>query len=158
MPLPYGLLEACRLLSLQPPEIRITRLDGRPIDTEGEYRTSAHFKGDPFLTRAGAIGSTKGRRASKAAAKESCAAEVVRYLIKMVNEDTELEEEESAKREQPKHWQENTLRMYASQGFVGCWWGYVMCMYGHDGCWSGYYWNFWSLSMLKTAIVNWSMY
>lgn len=54
------------------------------------------------------------------AAKELCAAEVVRYLIKMVNEDTELEEEEAAKREQPEHWQRNTLRMYASQGFVGC--------------------------------------
>ncbi|BCR91752.1 uncharacterized protein ACHE_70595A [Aspergillus chevalieri] len=121
LPTPFARLKkACRLLSLQPPEIRITRLDGCPVDTEGEYRTSAHFKGDPFLTRAGAIGSTKGQRASKAAAKELCAAEVVRYLIKMVSEDTELEEEEAAKREQPKHWQENTLRMYASQGFVGC--------------------------------------
>lgn len=120
LPSPYKLLEACRLLSLRPPEIRITRLDSDLVETEGEYRTSAHFKGDPFLTRAGAIGSTKGRRASKMAAKELCAAEVVRYLIKMVNEDTELEEEEAAKREQPEHWQRNTLRMYASQGFVGC--------------------------------------
>lgn len=51
-------------------------------------------------------------------ARESCAGEVVRYLLRMVNEDTILEEEEAAKREQPEQWRENIIKVYAQQGIL----------------------------------------
>jgi hypothetical protein len=48
--------KVCDLLKLEHPEIRIERSDGRLIETGGQYTAAAYFKGDPFLTRAGAIG------------------------------------------------------------------------------------------------------
>lgn len=114
-----GLTEACQLLSLQRPEISVERTDGRLVEGEGEYSAAAYFQGDPFLTRAGAIGSIKGVHQSQMAARESCAGEVVKYLLRMVNEDTILEEEEAAKREQPEQWRENIGKVYAKQGILG---------------------------------------
>lgn len=110
--------ETCEILSLQKPEIHIERPDGRLIESAGEYIAAAYFQGDPFLTRAGPIGATKGFRLSKTLARESCASEVVRYLIKMVNEDTILEEEEAAKREAPEVWREKIVRIYTQQGWL----------------------------------------
>lgn len=41
----------------------------------------------------------------------------MRYLIKMVNEDTILEEE-AAKREAPEVWREKTVKVYTQQGWL----------------------------------------
>lgn len=88
------------------------------MEGEGEYSAAAYFQGDPFLTRAGAIGFIKGVHQSEMAARESCAGEVVKYLLRMVNEDTILEAEEGAKREQPEQWRENILKVYVDQGIL----------------------------------------
>lgn len=110
--------EACALLSLQFPEIRIDRLDGRLVETSGEYIAAAYFQGDPFLTRAGAIGTFSGTKPSKTAAREICAEHVVTYLIKMVNEDTILEEIAANQRAEPDQWRENIERVYEKNGWL----------------------------------------
>lgn len=112
-------IEACLLLSLQFPEIRIDRLDGRLVETDGEYTAAAYFQGDPFLTRAGAIGRFTGTKPNKSAAHEACAGNVVTYLIKMVNEDTVQEEIAANQRAEPYQWRENIENVYEKAGWLG---------------------------------------
>ncbi|KAL5339292.1 hypothetical protein BJX70DRAFT_161702 [Aspergillus crustosus] len=88
-----GKLDKTRnLLALEHPEIYIERIDGRLIDTDGEYTAAAYFKSDPFLARAGAIGKISGFFNSKNGAHEACAWKAYDYLIKMVKEDMVLED------------------------------------------------------------------
>lgn len=107
--------EACALLSLQFPEIRIDRL----VETNGEYTAAAYFQGDPFLIRAGAIGTLSGTKQSKIAAHEACAGNVVTYLIQIVNEDTILEDIAAKKRAGLNQWRENIEKVYEKNGWLG---------------------------------------
>lgn len=102
--------EICALLSLEPPELRVTRLDSYrhlvnstyiSSSSSGEcyYKAAAYFRDDPFLTRAGAIGEIKSMRTSDPnTVLEACAKEVVTYLINIVTEDTLLEEDAKLQR------------------------------------------------------------
>ncbi|KAL4875496.1 hypothetical protein BJY04DRAFT_223958 [Aspergillus karnatakaensis] len=98
--------KTCDLLSLEHPEIRVERMDGRLVDTEGEYIAAAHFKSDPFLARAGGIGQVHGTYSSKNSALEACVRQVCDYLIKMVEEDMELEDKASAEKKAIATWPE----------------------------------------------------
>lgn len=102
--------EICDLLALEHPEIRIERLDGRLIDTEGNYSAAAYFKSDPFLARAGAIGQIKSFSGSQRAVHEACAWGVYDYLIDMVREDMALEEKITEEREAITQWGQNAAK------------------------------------------------
>ncbi|WEW59867.1 hypothetical protein PRK78_005348 [Emydomyces testavorans] len=74
----------CQLMGIQAPEFRITQTpEGF---RNGQADAAAYFSADPYLARVGAIGEVKFVR-PKEMAKEACAAEVVKFLIKMVEED-----------------------------------------------------------------------
>lgn len=111
--------EVCMLLFLQFPEIRVDRVDGRLVETHGEYTAAAYFQGDPFLTRAGAIGSFSDTQPSKDAAREACAGNVVTYLINIVKEDTAEEEFAANQRAEPYQWRENMENIYEKNGWLG---------------------------------------
>lgn len=54
----------------------------------------ATFQNEPFLTRAGPIGLITKYPGTKLVAEERCCQKVVDYLVKMVREDYEFENEE----------------------------------------------------------------
>lgn len=58
----------------------------------------ATFQNEPFLTRAGPIGLINKYPGTKLAAEERCCQKVVDYLLKMVREDYEFENEEMEQR------------------------------------------------------------
>ena len=78
--------------------MRITRLDfyghlfaSSPAPGEHLYQAAAYFRGDPFLARAGAIGTIKSMRASDPnTVREACIQRVVWFLTQIVREDTFL--------------------------------------------------------------------
>jgi hypothetical protein len=94
----------CDLLKLEHPEVRIERIDGRLIETEGQYTAAAYFKGDPFLTRAGAIGRIQTFSGTRTAVHEACAWNVCNYLIDLVKEDMMLEDNAAKERETITRW------------------------------------------------------
>ncbi|KAL4743055.1 hypothetical protein BDV11DRAFT_179472 [Aspergillus similis] len=94
----------CDLLKLEHPEIRIERSDGRLIENEGQYTAAAYFRGDPFLTRAGAIGRIQTFSGTRTAVHEACAWNVCDYLIDLVKEDMMLEDNAAKKRETITRW------------------------------------------------------
>ncbi|KAL3432470.1 hypothetical protein BDV09DRAFT_197661 [Aspergillus tetrazonus] len=96
--------EVCDLLKLEHPEIRIERSDGRLIETDGQYTAAAYFKGDPFLTRAGAIGRIQTFSGTRTAVHEACAWNVCNYLIDLVKEDMMLEDNAAKERETITRW------------------------------------------------------
>ncbi|RAH71202.1 uncharacterized protein BO66DRAFT_437624 [Aspergillus aculeatinus CBS 121060] len=98
------LQKVCDLLRLEYPEIRVDRQDGRLIDTRGEYTAGAYFKTDPFLRRAGAVGPVTGLQDSRSLAEQACAEEVIKYLIRMVEEDEELETKIAKQRQSVEQW------------------------------------------------------
>jgi hypothetical protein len=98
--------ETCDLLALEHPEIRIERIDGRLIDTDGEYTAAAYFKTDPFLARAGAIGQSRGSFAARDGIHEACAWKTYDYLIKMVREDMALERKAAEEQKAITRWAE----------------------------------------------------
>ncbi|KAI9372029.1 hypothetical protein BJX61DRAFT_534300 [Aspergillus egyptiacus] len=100
----------CDLLSLERPEIRIDRVDGRLVESEGEYTAAAYFKTDPFLARAGAIGHVQNFNGTRDMAHEACARGTSDYLIKMVEEDTALENTAAEEREAIIRWGESAAR------------------------------------------------
>ncbi|KAL3472440.1 hypothetical protein BJX99DRAFT_216024 [Aspergillus californicus] len=100
------LQKICELLSLERPEYHIERADGRLIDTEGEYTAAVYFKNDPFLARAGAIGRVQAFSGTRDAVHEACAREASAYLIKMVEEDTTLENTAAEERNAMNRWGE----------------------------------------------------
>ncbi|KAL2824759.1 hypothetical protein BDW59DRAFT_147030 [Aspergillus cavernicola] len=96
----------CDLLPLEHPEIQIESSDGRLLETEGEYTATAYFKSDPFLARAGAIGHVQSFSGTRDAVHEACAREVSNYLIRMVDEDTALENAAAEERQAINQWGE----------------------------------------------------
>ncbi|RAK77143.1 uncharacterized protein BO72DRAFT_527908 [Aspergillus fijiensis CBS 313.89] len=98
------LQKVCDLLRLEYPEIRVDRQDGRLVDTRGEYTAGAYFKTDPFLRRAGAVGPVTGLQDSRSLAEQACAEEVIKYLIRMVEEDEELETKIAKQRQSVEQW------------------------------------------------------
>lgn len=58
------------------------------------YTVWATFQNEPFLTRAGPIGLIKKYPGTRLIAEERCCQKVVEYLLKMVEEDYEFENEE----------------------------------------------------------------
>lgn len=71
-------------MGIRAPEYRIsqTQEDFR----NGQASAAAYFHEEPYLSRVGAIGAVKNFR-PKEMAKEACAAEVVAFLTKIVEED-----------------------------------------------------------------------
>ncbi|KAL4801914.1 hypothetical protein BDV18DRAFT_164425 [Aspergillus unguis] len=100
--------EICELLALEYPDIRAERVDGRLVETEGQYTVAAYFKTDPFLVRAGAVGKIKIFRGTQIGAHQACAREVCNYLICMVKEDMALEEGATKERESITRWGGNS--------------------------------------------------
>ncbi|KAL4762354.1 uncharacterized protein BDW70DRAFT_159014 [Aspergillus foveolatus] len=96
--------EVCSLLKLEHPEILLERSDGRLIETEGQYTAAAYFEGDPFLTRAGAIGRIQTFSGIRTAVHEACAWNVYNYLIDLVKEDMMLEDNAAKERETITRW------------------------------------------------------
>ncbi len=58
----------------------------------------ASFDSEPFLTRAGQIGLVERYPGTRANAEERCCQKVVEYLLNMVKEDYQLENEEMKQR------------------------------------------------------------
>ncbi|KLJ13512.1 hypothetical protein EMPG_11551 [Blastomyces silverae] len=83
----------CSLLSMEQPEYHITPLEGQADGTAVLFSAASRFPNDPFLARVGNIGRTKYVESTQMA-KEKCAAQVVGYLMKMVREDEEWEQED----------------------------------------------------------------
>ncbi|KAL4897427.1 hypothetical protein BDV59DRAFT_197720 [Aspergillus ambiguus] len=100
------LSKTCQMLCLEPPEIRVERrLDGRLVDAdEGLYNAAAYFRHDPFLTRVGAIGRVENEPGTRRSVTESCARRAVVYLLRVVDEDTALEEENTEQRARRDQW------------------------------------------------------
>ncbi|RDW61255.1 uncharacterized protein DSM5745_10753 [Aspergillus mulundensis] len=98
--------EICSLLTLERPEMRIERTDGRLIETDGQYTAAAYFNSDPFLARAGAIGKIQTFSGNRAAASCACAQRVCEYLIDLVKEDMMLEDNAAKEREAISRWGE----------------------------------------------------
>lgn len=97
-------IEVCELLELEYPELRVERLDGRLVETYGDYTAGAYFKTDPFLTRAGAIGHISSMQGTRLAVEESCAQKVVDYLMTMVQEDCNMEKAAAEERQLIEQW------------------------------------------------------
>ncbi|KAK2801817.1 hypothetical protein FQN50_007562 [Emmonsiellopsis sp. PD_5] len=93
----------CSLLSMEPPEYRVepTRSDPYlPV-----YSIVALFPNDPFLARVGPIGYTTYEHGLRSVAQEACAEEVASYLVKMVADDEEWEEENVKKARNIQVWE-----------------------------------------------------
>ncbi|KAB8228119.1 uncharacterized protein BDW43DRAFT_316218 [Aspergillus alliaceus] len=78
-------IEVCNLLSLGQPIMKIEGLDGRLIDSKGEYTAAAYFQDHPSLVRAGAIGRVK-MTGPRTAAQGAYAEKVAEYLVQMVED------------------------------------------------------------------------
>ncbi|RAL04354.1 uncharacterized protein BO80DRAFT_432050 [Aspergillus ibericus CBS 121593] len=104
------LTKVCELLELEHPEVRVDRLDGRLVETQGDYTAGAYFKNDPFLTRAGAIGHIISMQGTKFAVEEACAQKVVDYLMTLVQEDYNLEEAAAEERRLIEQWGKGNKR------------------------------------------------
>ena len=98
----FAFVEVCDLLHLERPRYQIDASRGRL--NEMQYRAAAHFPGDPYLARVGAIGQVKNVSGSMEIAKEACAAKVVKYLIQMVKDDSSWEDRDREKEEKLKAW------------------------------------------------------
>lgn len=103
--------EACTLLSLGRPEIRIEAADGL-------YKAAAYFRDHPFLVRAGAIGTAAGI-IDENTALSACAERAVRYVIDMVREDTMQDDELASERDQVCEWKKNVVQEYVARGLLG---------------------------------------
>jgi len=101
----------CTLLSLERPEIRIEAVDGL-------YKAAAYFRDNPFLVRAGAIGSIRGV-IGEDAALGACAERVVRFVIDMVREDTLQEDELASEPDHVHAWKKNGVKEYVNHGLLG---------------------------------------
>ncbi|PYI04496.1 hypothetical protein BO78DRAFT_449686 [Aspergillus sclerotiicarbonarius CBS 121057] len=104
------LTKVCELLELEHPELRVDRLDGRLVETHGDYTAGAYFKNDPFLTRAGAVGHIISMQGTKIAVEEACAQKVVDYLMTMVQEDYNIEEAAAEERRIIEQWGKGNRR------------------------------------------------
>ncbi|OJD10741.1 hypothetical protein AJ78_08328 [Emergomyces pasteurianus Ep9510] len=93
----------CSLLSMEQPEYQIDPLQAQE-GVASLFSAAARFPNDPFLSRVGKIGRTKFVD-SMQMAKEKCAAQVVVYLIKMVQEDEEWEDPEVKVEENIRKWE-----------------------------------------------------
>ncbi|KAL2379680.1 hypothetical protein RJ035_007055 [Blastomyces gilchristii] len=71
----------------------ITPLEGQADGTALLFSAAARFPNDPFLARVGNIGWTKYVESTQMA-KEKCAVQVVGYLMRMVREDEDWEQED----------------------------------------------------------------
>lgn len=76
----------CGRLALQDPEYNLD-LYNRGFGAS-EYYAAAFFPNDPYLARAGAIGQTKYTHGERRRAIEECAAEVAKFLLNMVEQDS----------------------------------------------------------------------
>lgn len=85
--------DACQSRSSQP----YPRPQPQPQTPTSIFSVWATFQNDPFLTRAGAIGKIVGFIGTRTAAKEACCKKVVEYILKMVQEDHDIEREERRK-------------------------------------------------------------
>ncbi|KAL2377553.1 hypothetical protein RJZ90_006637 [Blastomyces dermatitidis] len=83
----------CFLLSMELPEYHITPLEGQADGTALLFSAAARFPNDPFLARVGNIGWTKYVESTQMA-KEKCAVQVLGYLMRMVREDEDWEQED----------------------------------------------------------------
>ncbi|KAK2785623.1 hypothetical protein FQN53_007556 [Emmonsiellopsis sp. PD_33] len=93
----------CSLLSMEPPEYRV-----EPTWSDvylPVYSIVALFPNDPFLARVGPIGYTTYEHGLISVAKEACAEEVASYLVKMVADDEEWEEENINKARNIQVWE-----------------------------------------------------
>ncbi|PWY78151.1 hypothetical protein BO94DRAFT_472361, partial [Aspergillus sclerotioniger CBS 115572] len=104
------LTKICELLELEHPELRVERIDGRLVETYGDYTAGAYFKNDPFLTRAGAIGHISSMQGTRLAVEESCAQKVVDYLTTMVQEDYNMEKAAAEGRRLIEQWGKGNRR------------------------------------------------
>jgi hypothetical protein len=70
----------------------------RQAPAPSTYTVWATFQNEPFLTRAGPIGLINKYPGTRAIAEERCCQKVVDYLLKMVQEDYQFENEEREQR------------------------------------------------------------
>jgi len=94
--------ELCNLLSIEKPTYYISPSDAPLSDTHND--AAAHFSGDPFLARVGAIGLIRNVNGSREVAQEVCAVKVVKYLIRMVKDDISWEERDRRREDNIREW------------------------------------------------------
>ncbi|PYH88824.1 hypothetical protein BO71DRAFT_338024 [Aspergillus ellipticus CBS 707.79] len=110
------LKKVCNLLGLEDPEIRVQRTDGRLIEAYGEYTGGVYFNEDPFLMRASPIGRISNMQGTEVAVKDACAERAVDYLIRMVEEDLDIEQTAAKERGLVGQWGDAVRELLKENG------------------------------------------